>query len=331
VKRREFITLLGGTAVAWPLAARAQQSGPMQRIGVLIAGAEDDEEEQLRIAAFQQGLAKLGWTDGHNMRIDYRWAGGDIDRIRALAAELVDLRPDVLFAPGSTPTLAALRQATRAIPIVFAAVADPIGSGFVASLARPGGNITGLINFEPPLASKWVELLKGMAPGLRQAAFLFNPEFAPFAGESFRYAEAAAARLKVELTAAAVHDDRDIEDALAALARLPNGGLVVNPDIFNRFHRQQIVALSARHSLPAVYPFRYYATEGGLISYGPDVTDLFQQAASYVDRILRGEKPANLPVQAPARFEMVINLRTARTIGLEVPQQMLALADAVIE
>ena len=322
--------MLGGTTLGWPLAARAQQGGPMRRIGALVPGPENDEQEQLRLAAFEQGLAKLGWIDGRDVRIDYRWRAGETDRARALATELVGLRPDVLLAT-STPTLAALRRATRSIPIVFTTVADPIGSGFVASLARPGGNITGFILNEPPLASKWVELLKGMVPDRLRAALLFNPEFAPFAGEFFRHAEAAAARLKVELTAAAVHDDSDIEDALVALASLSNSGLVVNSDAFTRIHRHQIIALAARHRLPAIYPFRFHATDGGLISYGTDTIDLARQAASYVDRILRGEKPANLPVQAPTKFEMVINLKAAKAIDLKVPPELLARADEVIE
>ncbi len=330
MKRREFITLLGSAAAAWPLAARAQQPERVRRIGVLVPSPENDEQEQLRLAAFEQGLAKLGWIDGRDVRIDYRWRAGETDRARALATELVGLRPDVLLA-ASTPTLAALRRATRSIPIVFTTVADPIGSGFVASLARPGGNITGFILNEPPIASKWVELLKGMVPDRLRAVFLFNPEFAPFAGEFFRHAEAAAARLKVELTAAAVRDDSDIEDALVALASLSNSGLVVNSDAFTRIHRHQIIALAARHRLPAIYPFRFHATDGGLMSYGTDTIDLARQAASYVDRILRGEKVGDLPVQAPTKYELVINLKTAKALGLTVPPTLLATADEVIE
>jgi putative ABC transport system substrate-binding protein len=329
MRRREFVAGIG-SAAAWPVVAVAQQSGPMRRIGVLIPGSESAETERLRVTAFQQGLAKLGWTDGRNITIDYRWVAGDGDRLPALAKELTDLKPDVLLA-GAQPALAALQQATRSIPIVFAAVVDPIGSGFVASLARPGSNSTGFALSEPPMASKWVELLKGIAPGTAPAAFLFNPELAPFAGEYFRHAEAAAARLRVELTAAAAHDDRDIEDALAALARLPNGGLVVNPDTFNRIHRQQIIALTARHRLPAIYGYGYYVADGGLMSYGADPIDHFRQAASYVDRILRGEKPADLPVQAPTKFEMVINLKTAKALGLTIPDTLLATADEVIQ
>ena len=329
MRRREFIAGLGSTA-AWPLAARAQQPVPMRRIGVLMQMAESDRQGQLRIAAFRQSLEKLGWTDGRNVRIDYRWGDLDVERMRKLASELVGLRPDVLFA-GDTSTLAALQPETRSIPIVFAVVGDPIGGGFVASLARPGGNITGFIPVEPPLAGKWVQLLKSVVPGLRRAAFLFNPEVAPYAGEFVRYAEAAAAPLTVELTAAAVRNDADIADVLAALSREPKGGLIVNGDAFTSVHREWIIAVAARHRLPAIYPFRFYATDGGLISYGIDMIDQYRQAATYVDRILRGEKPADLPVQAPTKFELVINLKTARAMGLDVSRDMLSIADEVIE
>jgi putative tryptophan/tyrosine transport system substrate-binding protein len=328
MRRREFIA--GISAAAWPVVARAQQGGPMRRIGVLANSRESDEDAQLRLAAFGQRLGKLGWIDGRNIRIDYRWGGADIDRVRTLASELVGLRPDVLLA-SSTPAVAALRQATREIPIVFTGVADPIGGGFVASLARPGGNVTGFMTVELPLRSKWVELLKGIAPGLQQAAFLFDPESAPFAGESFRQAEAAAVRLNVGLIATAVRDDSDVEDALAALARLPNSGLVVSNDAFTAAHRGRIIALATLHRLPAIYPFRSYATHGGLLSYGSDAIDQWRQAASYVDRVLRGEKPADLPVQAPTRYQMVINLKTAKALGLTIPPMLIAIADEVIE
>ena len=296
INRRTFITGLGAV-FASPLTAQAQQGGAMRRIGVLMPGTESDQEEQLRVAAFQQGLAKLGWTDGRNVQIDYRWGGLDIDRMRTFATELVGLRPDVLFA-GNTTTLAALQQATRSIPIVFTLVADPIGGGFVASLARPGGNITGFMSTEPPLAGKWMQFLKEIAPGMRRAAFLFNPEAAPYAGEYFRDAETAAASLAVELIAAPVHDETEIDGALATLAREPNSGLIVMPDAFTRRHRERIIAVAAQHHLPAIYADRSFATDGGLISYGADLPDVgYRQAASYVDRILRGEKPADLPVQ----------------------------------
>jgi len=334
MRRREFIAGLGGAASAFltarPRWVRAQQGGPMKRVGVLSVFAENDTQQHLRIATFQSGLAKLGWADGRNVRIDTRWGGGDIDHLRAVAAELVGLRPDVLLANG-TPALAALQQATRAIPIVFATVNDPVDGGFVASLARPGGNITGFIATEASLAGKWVDLLNGIAPGLGRAALLFNPDLASTAGEFFRHAEAAAARLNVEMIAAAVRDERDVEEALAALARLQNGGLLVNADAFTLHHRQQIIDLATQHRLPAIYSSRSYAMDGGLMSYGIDPIDPYRQAASYVDRILRGEKPADLPVQAPTRFELVINLRTARAMGLDVSRDMLSIADEVIE
>jgi putative ABC transport system substrate-binding protein len=329
--RRDFITLLGGAAAAWPLVARAQQSGPMRRIGVLMAGAESDDQGQLRIAAFRLGLANLGWTEGRNARIDHRWGTDNVDRERAFAAELVGLRPDVLFA-GGTPQAAALQQATRSIPIVFTTVADPIGAGFVASLARPGGNLTGWMSVEPPLAGKWVQLLKEIAPGLRRAAYLFNPEVASsYAGEFFRHAEAAAVSLMMEMVAAAARNDTDIEEAFTVLAQEPNGGVIVNPDSFTRDHRQQIIALAARHRLPAIYSSRFHANDGGLICYGADQTDPFGRAASYVDRILRGEKPANLPVQALTKFELIINLKTAKALGLDISHDLISIADEVIE
>jgi len=329
MRRRDFIAGLGGAAV-WSVMAQAQQSVPTRRIGVLVNSRESDEQAQLFFAAFRQSLGKLGWIDGRNIRIDCRWGAADINRVHTLASELVGLRPDVLVA-GGTPVVAALRQATREIPIVFTTVTDPIGSGFVASLARPGGNVTGFMTVEPPLRSKWVELLKGIAPGLQRAAFLFDPEFAPFAAASFRQAEVAAVRLNVGLIATAVRDESDVEHALAALARVPNSGLVVNSDAFAAAHRARIIALATLHRLPAIYPSRFYAKDGGLMSYGYDAIEQWRQAASYVDRVLRGEKPADLPVQTPTRYEMVINLKTARAIGLDVPPNVIALADAVIE
>jgi putative ABC transport system substrate-binding protein len=332
MRRREFIAGLGTSAIAWPLAARAQQPA-MPRIGVLMPGTESDQEEQLRITAFQQGLAKLGWIDSRKLQIDYRWGALDIERMRTFATELVGLRPDVLFA-GNTTTLAALQQATRAIPIpiVFTLVADPIGLGFVASLARPGGNITGFMFTEPSLAGKWIQLLREITPGMKRAALLFNPEAAPYAGEYFRHAQTAAASLAVELTAAPVHDETEIDDAIATFAREANGGLIVMPDAFTRSHRRRIIALAAQNRLPAIYADRSFATDGGLISYGGDSPDVgYRQAASYVDRILRGAKPADLPVQAPTRFELVVNLKTARALRLTIPESFLNLSDEVIE
>jgi putative ABC transport system substrate-binding protein len=330
MKRREFITLLGGVA-GWPVAAGAQQPNRVRRIGMLMPGTESDQDGQSRVTAFQQGLAMLGWTDGRNVQIDYRWGALDLGRMRAFATELVDLRPDVLFA-GNTTALAALRPATRSIPIVFTLVADPFGGGFVASLARPGGNITGFMATEAPLAGKWMQLLKEITPAMRRAAFLFNPEIAPYAGEYFRYAETAASALTVELIASPVYDVSEIGDAVAALAREPNCGLIVMPDAFTRLHRARIIAVAAQHHLPAIYPDRTFAADGGLICYGGESPDVsYRQAATYVDRILRGEKPANLPVQTPTRYELVINLTTAKALGLKVSPDMLSIADEVIE
>jgi putative ABC transport system substrate-binding protein len=327
MRRRDFISLLGGMAAAWPCAAHGQQTSAVRRVGVLSSGMED-EQRLSRVTAFQQELAKLGWADGRNIAIDYRWGGFDIERMRQLATELVGRRPDVLLA-GGTPELSALQQVTRSTPIVFALVTDPIGSGFVASLARPGGNITGFIPLEPPLAGKWLELLKAMVPRLRRAALLFNPEVAPCAGEFVRIGQAAATALSVELVAAAVHDDAEIESVTAAL--VPDGGLIVLPEGFTSVHRGQIIAATAKLHVPAMYPYRYHAVEGGLISYGTDDAGLYRRAASYVDRILRGEKAADLPVQAPTRFELVINLKTAKALGIDVSQDMLSIADEVIE
>lgn len=328
MRRREFIAGAGSAAIL-PLAAHAQQAEQMRRIGVLSA-LQSDPQQQSFMAAFQQGLAKLGWTDGGNIQIDYRWGDADIERIRALAVELVALHPEVLFV-GGTAALAALRQATRSIPIVFTQVADPIGLGFVASLARPGGNITGFLIEEPPLAGKRVQLLKLMAPGLWRVAYLFDPDVAPYAGEFFRYAEAAAAPLMIEMIATAVRDDTELEDALAAFAREPNSGLLPLADPFTVGHRKQIIELATRYRLPAIWNDRGFAADGGLISYGIDFPARFRQAAGYVDRILRGAKPADLPVQAPVRYELVINLKTARAMGLDVSADMLSIADEVIE
>ena len=330
--RREFITLLAGAA-AWPVTGRAQQGDRVRRIGVLMPGTESDQDQQTRLTAFQQGLGKAGWTDGRNVQIDYRWGAVDAERMRALATELVGLRPDVLFA-GNTTTLAALQRATRSIPIpiVFTLVADPIGGGFVASLARPGGNITGFMGTEAPLAGKWMQLLKEITPGMRRAAFLFNPEAAPYGGEYFRYAETAASSIAVELIAIPVHDETEIDGAFVPLAREPNYGLIVMPDAFTRLHRRRIIAVAAQQHLPAIYPDRSFTTEGGLISYGGESPEVgYRQAASYVDRILRGEKPADLPVQAPTKYELVINLKTAKALGIDVSQQLQLLADEIIK
>jgi len=332
VTRREFIALIGGAAAAWPLAARAQQSGGMRRIGVLTTFSDRDALAEGWLAAFRKGLDELEWRDGRNVQIDYRRAAGDADRLRAFAKELVARQPDVIFAV-TTPAVAALLAVTRTLPIVFAQVSDPVGSGFVASLARPGGKVTGFtnINIESSIGGKWLQLVKQIAPAVRRVAMIYNPPTSPFARYYLRPFEAAGPAYGVQASAAAVDSDVDIENALAALAREPGGGFVVLPDTFTGMHRDQIVALAARYRLPAVYPFRWFAEIGGLLSYGIDSDDMFRRAASYVDRILKGEKPADLPVQAPTKFELVINLKTAKALGLEVPPTLLALADEVIE
>jgi putative ABC transport system substrate-binding protein len=325
--RRECMRLIGGAA-AWPLAARAQQPDQMRRIGALIPGTESGPAQVWRIA-FERGLQKLGWIDGRNVRIDYRWAAGDIDRYRAFATELVGLRPDVLFA-GNTPALAALQQATRDIPIVFALVGNPIGDGFVTRLDRPGGNITGFMSVEPPLAGKCVDLLKDAIGNINRVAFLYNLDTAPYAQAFLPYAQAAAAKNGAELIAAPVQNDMKIERALAIVAGEPNDGLVVLASDFTTSHRERIISLAAKDRLPAIYTARVFVDDGGLISYSESF-DEYGLAAGYVHRILRGEKPGDLPVQAPARFELRVNLKAAKTIGLTIPQTFLLLADEVIE
>ena len=327
MKRREFITLLGGAA-AWPLAARAQQPHPMRRIGVLTAFTANDQESQARIAAFQQGLQKLGWTDGSNVRIDTRWAAGDVDLFRRYAAELIALAPDVILANGAL-ALRPLQQVTRTVPIVFVNVPDPVGAGFVASLARPGGNSTGFTSFEYSLASKWLELLKEIAPRVTRAAVVRDPSNPGGIGE-FAAIQGAAASSGVELSPVDIRYAAEIERAVAAFALQSNSGLIVTT-AGSTAHFSLIIALAARHLLPAVYPFRYHVTAGGLISYGPNIVDQYRRASGYVDRILKGEKPADLPVQAPTKYELVINLKTAKALGLEVLPSLLARADEVIE
>ena len=330
MRRREFIILLGGAAVAWPLAARAQQADRMRRVGVLVSRIADDPEEQARLAAFVQGLQELGWTEGRNVRIDYRWAAGDADRSRTYAAELVALAPDVIVAAGSQ-SVAALEQTTRTVPIVFASVVDPVGAGYVTRLARPGGNATGFTAFEYSLSGKWLELLKEIAPNLTRIAILRDPALAAGIGQFAVIQAMAPPSFGVELSPIDVRDAGEIERDVAAFARGSNGGLIVTASSAASIHRELIIMLAARHRLPAVYPFRNYVTSGGLISYGPDPTDQFRRAAGYVDRILKGEKAADLPVQAPTKYELVINLKTAQALGLTVPPLLLARADAVIE
>jgi putative tryptophan/tyrosine transport system substrate-binding protein len=330
MRRRTFITLLGGAVAAWPLAARAQQGERVRRIGVLVASAADDSENQARMAAFLQGLVQLGWIDGRNVRIDIRWATTNADDLRRHAAELAALAPDVLVAASGTSTVAPLLQATRTIPIVFVVVVDPVGAGFVASLARPGANATGFTTFEYGLSGKWLELLKQIAPGITRAAVLRDPAIASGIGQ-FAAVQAMAPSLGVELSPVDARDAPEIERAVTAFARSGNGGLVVTPSPVASRHRDLIITLAARYRLPAVYAWRYYVTDGGLISYGSDSIDQFRRAAGYVDRILKGEKPADLPVQAPTKYELVINLKTAKALGLDVPPSLLARADEVIE
>jgi len=329
MKRREFITLLGGAAALAPLAARAQQPERVRRIGILVPAAADNAEFQTRIGAFLQALAPLGWTIGRNVQIDTRWATTNAAEIRRHAAELVALAPDVILAPGASP-LTPLLQATRTVPIVFPFVIDPVGAGFVDSLARPGGNATGFLSFEYNLAGKWLELLKEIAPRVTRAVVLRDAAVASGIGQ-FGAIQSVAPSLGVELSPVNVRDASEIERAVAAFARSPNGCLIVTAGPSAHRHRDPIVTLAARHKLPAVYNDRSFASAGGLISYGPDYIDQFRRAAGYVDRILRGEKPADLPVQAPTKYELLINLKTAKALGLEIPATVLARADEVIE
>jgi len=329
LKRRDFITLLGA-ASAWPLAARAQPLNRVQQVSVLMGPAESDPEAQSEVVAFRQGLQKLGWT-GRNVRIAYRWADGDANRMRTFARELVALQPDAIFAV-TTPAVAALLGETRTIPIVFARVADPVGSGFISSLAKPNGNVTGFTNFERSLAGKWLQLLKEIAPGLARVTLMFNPATTPGGGSDFLHmAEAAASSMGIEVKAARVHDVAEIERAIVAVASEANGGLINLPDVFLAVHRELTVELTARHRVPAIYQYRYFVSSGGLMSYGPDVIDQYASAAEYIDRILKGAKPADLPVQAPTKYELVINLKTAKALGLNVPLHLQQLADEVIE
>jgi putative ABC transport system substrate-binding protein len=331
MRRRTFIALLNGAAIAWPLAARAQQDEPMRRIGVLMGFAESNPEGQAFVAAFREGLEKLKWTEGRNIRIDTRWATAlDAESILRFAKELVALQPDLILSH-STPTTANLLQQTRTIPIIFANVSDPIGSGFVASFPRPGGNVTGFTNIEPTMAGKWLELLKEIAPQVNRVAFLFNPATAPYAEYYLNSFKAAAPSFAMEAIAAPVRDTSELESVIAAQARAPNGGLLVMTDSFLVTHRAEITSLAARYRLPALYPYRFFAELGGLLSYGNDGADNFRRAASYADRILKGAKPSELPVQAPVKFELVINLKTAKALGLDVPLHLQQRADEVIE
>ena len=329
MKRRAFITLLGGAAASWPLAARAQQSERMRRIGVVMGSAADDADGQARLTGFLQGLKQSGWTEGRDLRIDTRWGAGDSDLFRRYAAELVALAPDVILTSGTAP-VTALLQTTRVVPIVFAGVTDPVGAGQVDSLARPGGNATGFILFEYGISGKWLELLKQIAPAVTRAAVIRDPAISSGTGQ-FGAIQSVAPSLGIELTPINVRDAGEIERAVATFARSSNGGLIVTSSALAVVNRDLLITLAARHKLPAVYYRRLYTTGGGLISYGPDIVDQFRRAAGYVDRILKGEKPADLPVQAPTKYELVVNLKTARALGLTVPPSLLARADEVIE
>ena len=327
MKRRAFITLLGGAAV-WPLAVHAQQPERMRRIGVLVGPAADDQDNKVRLAAFQQRLLQLGWTDGHNVRIDYRFAAANLENYRKYAAELVALGPDVILATGGS--LAHVLQATRTVPIVFALAPDPVGSGQVESLSRPGGNATGFSLFEYDLCAKWLELLKEIVPGVTRAAVLRDPTAITGIGQ-FAVIQSVARSVGVEVSPLNLLDAGETERAVAAFARSSNGGLIVAGSALANVQRHLIIGLAARHRLPAVYFERLYVASGGLISYGPDFVDQFRHAADYVDRILKGDKPADLPVQAPTRYELVINLKTAKALGIDLPATVLARADELIE
>jgi ABC-type uncharacterized transport system substrate-binding protein len=329
MKRRDFITLLGGAAAAWPLGVRAQQREKVRRIGMLMPYAANDPQVQIRNAAFLQGLQQLGWTVGQNIQIDYRWSGGNMDDTRKYATELVALAPDVIFAPGSA-TVGPLRQATRTVPVVFVLVVDPVGSGFISSLAHPGGNITGFTSYDYGIGAKWLEVLKEIAPNVTRVAVIRDPAIATGLG-MWAAIQSVSPSAAIEVSPVNMTDAGEIERAVAAFARSPNGGLIMTGSALTILHRDLIIALAARHKLPAVYYDRYYVAAGGLISYGVDTVDQFRRAPTYVDRILKGEKPADLPVQQATKYSLVINLKTAKALGFEVPATLLARADEVIE
>jgi putative ABC transport system substrate-binding protein len=332
MRRRDFITVLGGSVAAWPLTVGAQQENRMRRVGVLLGTAEDDPQAHVQMAAITKALQELGWTDGRNIRIDYRFAAADGDRMLAFAKELVGQQPDLIVG-STTQVVAALQRETKTIPIVFVVVSDPVGSGFVASLPRPGGNITGFINIESSLSGKWIEMLKDIAPRVTRAALMFNPETAPYFAYYLQPFEAAARSYAVESIAAPVRTAADIERVVASLGDRLDSGLVVMPDIFltTRRNLDPIIALAARYRVPTIYPYRYMVAAGGLVSYGTDNIDLYRRAPTYIDRILKGAKPADLPVQLPTKFELAVNLKTANALGLTIPPTILATADEVIE
>jgi len=329
VKRREFITLLGGAAAAMPIAAQAQQAERVRRVGVLMLTSSDEPESQTNIAAFLQGLQEAGWAVGRNLRIDYRWSGNDRTRLNQHATELISLGPDVVLA-GTGATVQPLQQASRTVPIVFAQAIDPVGAGNVETLARPNSNVTGFLQFEYSLAGKWLELLREVAPELKRVGVIRDPG-APAGIGQWAVIQAAAQPLGIELMSVDLRGAETIERSLTAVARVPNAGLIAVVSAAGQLHRELVATLSAKHRLPTVYPYRFFVTGGGLISYGPDLVSQYRRAAGYVDRILKGEKPADLPVQAPTKYELVINLKTAKTLGIEVPSTLLARADEVIE
>jgi putative ABC transport system substrate-binding protein len=329
MRRREFVSLICGAA-AWPLTVRAQQPHRVRRIGVLMAFTAGDAEGLYRARTIAQELQDLGWRDNYSARIDYRWPGSDTEQIQALARELVSLRPDVLIADGTAPAIALL-QATRMIPIVFVVASDPVGLGIVQSLARPGGNATGVYSLEPSMGGKWLELLKDIVPELRRVAVIFNPDAGPLAPLYLHSVETAGALFSVEATGISVHETSDIERAISSVAQERGSGLIVLPDVFTISHRKQIIALTTQHRLPTIYALRYFATDGGLLSYGPSPLGMIRQVGSYVDRILKGEDPANLPVQGPTKFELVLNLKATKALGLAVPDKLFSTADEVIE
>jgi putative ABC transport system substrate-binding protein len=330
MRRRDFIKGIAGSATAWPLAARAQQPERLRQIGVLISTREDDPDGQARAALLRQGLSEFGWTEGRNIHIDYRWVGGDEARAKANAAELVSQKPDVIVA-NSTLALAAVHKETTAIPVVFVVVGDPVGQGFVTSLAHPGSNITGFTAFEFAISGKWLELIKEVAPELGRVGFIFNPDAGPFAPKFVQSITPMASSLGVNLMVIPTHDVTELDRAVTAVAGEPKSGLIVSPDSFTVANRGLIISLAARYRLPAIYAYRYYAAEGGLMSYGHDVDEPWQRAPAYVDKILKGASPADLPIQQPTKFELVINLKTAKALGLAIPPQLLDRANELIE
>jgi putative ABC transport system substrate-binding protein len=329
MRRRDFITLIGSTAAAWPRAARAQQPERMRRIGVLMSFGAHDPEAQSRATAFENGLRQLGWVRGHNLSIEYRWADNS-DVLRTYATELVGMAPDLILV-NSTPAIAALQEQRQAVPIVFTQVTDPVGEGLVLNLAHPGGHVTGFTSFEFSIGTKWLEMLKEVAPRVMRVALVFNPETAPFAELFWRPVEAAAPSFAIVAISAGAPAFADLERMVDKFAREPNGSLMVLPDVSTLNYREALIGLAARHRLPTVYPFRIFAANGGLLSYGTDVNDVFRRVASYVDRLLKGADPGKLPIQSPNKYELVINLKTAKALGLELPPKLLALANEVIE